>query len=252
MPFSSAVEACRLPDELLAEAYEGTSAERRSWIKTTLALVESVHQSLPASLSLRVENPAAGFGFARTRTAVPWAVLLIGEGYASAVRLAAAVMPARLAGVEPVIAVWTGTQAVPPALLAALELTGVEQVFAMPDPAPLLGELKGRGRLLRFGKAPLPDAACPVWADHPPLIEREALTETVLWAHPDALPAEGSAEVAYGGRLPSEEAGLALGPGLEGCWLHLNLSPDFFMNERLELAAAAQENGMPDPDCLPR
>ena len=162
MPFSPAIEACRVPDERLAGAYEETSAAHRSWIKTTLALAEATYPAPPSRLTITSENAATGFGFARTRETAPWAVLLIGEGYASAVRLAAAIMPARLAGVEPVFAVWTGAETAPSGLFAALELTGVEQVFAMRDPAPLLRELPGRGRILRFGKAPLPE--CPASA----------------------------------------------------------------------------------------
>ena len=168
MAFSSAIEACRVPDELLAGAYEGTSALHRSWIKTTLALAEAVFPALPSRSAVSIENRAAGFGSVRTETAAPWTVLLIGAGYASAVRLAAAIMPARLAGVEPIIAVWTGKpEAAPSALFAALELTGVEQVFAMPDPAPLLGELPGQGRVLAFGAADVPPLPCPCWRDRP-------------------------------------------------------------------------------------
>ena len=43
MPFSPAIEACRVPDERLAGAYEETSAAHRSWIKTTLALAEATY-----------------------------------------------------------------------------------------------------------------------------------------------------------------------------------------------------------------
>ena len=168
MPFSPAIEACRVPDERLAGAYEETSAAHRSWIKTTLALAEATYPAPPSRLTITSENAAAGFGFARTRETAPWAVLLIGEGYASAVRLAAAIMPARLAGVEPVFAVWTGAETAPSGLFAALELTGVEQVFAMRDPAPLLRELPGRGRILRFGKAPLPSGVTEPRASNAP------------------------------------------------------------------------------------
>ena len=96
MPFSPAIEACRVPDERLAGAYEETSTAHRSWIKTTLALAEATYPAPPSRLTITSENAAAGFGFARTRETAPWAVLLIGEGYASAVRLAAAIMPARV------------------------------------------------------------------------------------------------------------------------------------------------------------
>ena len=75
MTFSSAIEACRVPDERLAGAYEGTSAPYRSWIKTTLALAEAVFPALPSRSETRIETGAAGFGFARTETPAPWAVL---------------------------------------------------------------------------------------------------------------------------------------------------------------------------------
>ena len=131
----------------------------------------------------------------------------------------------------------------PSGLFAALELTGVEQVFAMRDPAPLLRELPGRGRILRFGKAPLPECPCPVWSDRAPRIERTALPDTaVLWAHPDALPADDGADVVYAGQIIiGEDTPLVLGAGLEGCWLHTGLPPDFFMNERLELSCTLEK-----------
>ena len=67
MPFSPAIEACRVPDERLAGAYEETSAAHRSWIKTTLALAEATYPAPPSRLTITSENAAAGFGFARTR-----------------------------------------------------------------------------------------------------------------------------------------------------------------------------------------
>ena len=242
MTFSSAIEACRVPDERLAGAYEGTSAPYRSWIKTTLALAEAVFPALPSRSETKIENGAAGFGFARTETPAPWAVLLIGEGYASAVRLAAAIMPARLAGVEPIIAVWTGRpDAAPSALFAALEPTGVEQVFAIPDPAPLLRELSGQGRVLAFGATDVPSPH-PCWRDRAPRIAADALPDETLirWAHPDALPADDGTDVVYEGQFVIGDAGepLVLGRGLEGCWLHADLTPGFFMNTRLELSVA--------------
>ena len=113
----------------------------------------------------------------------------------------------------------------------------------MRDPAPLLRELPGRGRILRFGKAPLPECPCPVWSDRAPRIERTALPDTaVLWAHPDALPADDGADVVYAGQIIiGEDTPLVLGAGLEGCWLHTGLTPDFFMNERLELSCTLEK-----------
>ena len=52
MPFSPAIEACRVPDERLAGAYEETSAAHRSWIKTTLALAEAPYPAPPSRLTI--------------------------------------------------------------------------------------------------------------------------------------------------------------------------------------------------------
>ena len=229
MPFSPAIEACRVPDERLAGAYEETSAAHRSWIKTTLALAEAMYPAPPSRLTITSENAAAGFGFARTRETAPWAVLLIGEGYASAVRLAAAIMPARLAGVEPVFAVWTGAETAPSGLFAALELTGVEQVFAMRDPAPLLRELPGRGRILRFGKAPLPECPCPVWSDRAPRSNAPPLPDTVP-GPPPGRPAradDGAGRHVYAGQIIIEKTRRLSSAGLKGCWLHTGLTLTF-------------------------
>ena len=70
-----------------------------------------------------------------------------------------------------------------------------------------------------------------------------ALPDTaVLWAHPDALPADDGADVVYAGQIIiGEDTPLVLGAGLEGCWLHTGLPPDFFMNERLELSCTLEK-----------
>lgn len=188
MPFSPAIEACRVPDERLAGAYEETSAAHRSWIKTTLALAGATYPAPPSRLSITSENAAAGFGFARTRETAPWAVLLIGEGYASAIRLAAG-DHARTSG-------WRGAgfrrldgrgnSPVRPARRAGTHRSGTGLCHA--DPAPLLRELPGRGRILRFGKAPLPECPCPVWSDRAPRIERALPCPTRRFCGPTRTP----------------------------------------------------------------
>lgn len=240
MSFSTELEQHRVADEILAAAYEGTPPSQRGWIKTTLALVESAFPARPSRRLVTVENAAAGFGLRHLSETVPWTVAFLGEGYASAIRLAAALMTARMAGVEPLFALCAGKpENVACAVLAALELTGVEQVFALPDPSSLLRELEGRGRLLAFG---LPQAArmesvLPIWRDAPPRIVAKALPEEALirWAHPDALFVREGADALYEGQETGTTPALTLGKGLEGCWLHPSLSPDFFLNDRLGL-----------------
>lgn len=240
MSFSAELEQHRVADEILATAYEGTPPAQRGWIKATLALVESAFPALPSRRLVTVENAAAGFGLRRLSETAPWAVAFLGDGYASAIRLAAALMTARMAGVEPLFAVCAGKpENVACAVLAALELTGVEQVFALPDPSPLLRELEGRGRLLAFGlpQAAGRESALPLWRDAPPHIAAEALPDEAIirWAHPDALFVREGADVLYDGQETGKAPSLTFGKGLEGCWLHPSLSPDFFLNVRLGL-----------------
>lgn len=243
MSFSSALEQRRVADDLLAAAYESTPPAQRGWIKTTLALVEATFPARPSRRLVAVENAAAGFGYRKNGETAPWAAAFIREGYASAVRLAAALMTARVAGVEPLFAICAGKpENLSPPVLAALELAGVEQVFALPDPAPLLDELEGRGRLLMFGlpQAATTETAFPVWSDSPPRIAAADLPDETLirWAHPDALLVRDGADVLYEGQDTAEnDPALTLGKGLEGCWLHPSLTPGFFWNARLGLFA---------------
>ena len=122
--FPAPVEAARLSDELLGEAYEQTPASSRGWLKTTLAMTEALHGARPSARTVQTCNPAAGFEITSTAAMAPWALFLLGTHGASASRLASAIMTARLAGLEDIFAVCL---AIPerPALLTALELTGV-------------------------------------------------------------------------------------------------------------------------------
>ncbi|MEG2005097.1 MAG: hypothetical protein RR014_03580 [Bilophila sp.] len=223
-----ALEAFRLPDERLGQAYEATSPEQRGWIKTTLALVEATYPALPSGFEQRVESVAAGYGNTVRQRQAPWTALVIGSATASPIRLAAAIMSARLAGVEQVLAIWTGSCPPPDALLATLELTGVEQTFALSDASAVLAKLcqaettHERGRLLCFGTPAdtLRETAhrldIPLWEDLTPrlaLLDAPSLQdapfdlETIRWAHPDATPVcVTSATLAHTARAVSDAA----------------------------------------------
>ena len=235
-------------DDVLGAAYERTDPRHRGWIKTTLALTESVYAPLPSRMEERHESAASGVCRHTIGETVPWVVLLLGEGYASAPRLASAVMTARLAGVESLFAVTLGRpQSMPPELIAALELTGVEQLFALPDPASLLEALEGSGRVLAFGTAY--SSAVPCWSDRAPRIRMAGLPDAAVirWAHPDALSVPDAPErIGEGpGVLYAEQPGdapLRLDRTFAGCWVHQNLRPNFFVNTRLSLSFLPQDS----------
>lgn len=205
-------ETWRVPDTDLETAYEATPAPERARIKSTLALVQALHHEQPALSEERVVPAGAGYGYMRRTVPAPWALLLLGPGAPSPVRVAAAIMPAHLAGVPLLGAMWTGGGRAPEALLAALELAGVEHVFAPSapmDPAAALAAMRTwhgtaatPGRLLLLDAAPIPPdrlclaeraAAVPVWTErpYPRIASRLTLAPGVddLRAHPDLPPA---------------------------------------------------------------
>lgn len=250
------LEDFRLPDALFGDAYEATPPERRGWIKTTLALVETTYAPLPSCSEQRTECAAAGYGQRIRQTIAPWAALVIGPEYVSPIRLSAAIMSARLAGVEPLLALLTGTpEHMPLELLTALELTGIEHSFAVPDATPVLTKLaaEGRGRILGFGislSALARQLDIPLWTDvtSPCLGVPDASAydlETIRWAHPDArfMPAperQCEPERRYAALYTPESfphlyAPLRLCPGLEGAWVCSDLSPSFFSTSEMTL-----------------
>lgn len=218
-------ESWRLPDAALEAAYEATPPEERARIKSTLALVQAVHRERPALAEESVLPAGAGYGYTRRALPAPWALLLLGPGVPSPVRVAAAIMPAHLAGVPLLAAMWTGSGRAPDALLAALELAGVEHAFAPPAAATDLscalaalnawpGTATTPGRLLLLDAGPIPPerargaeraAAVPIWTER---------------AYP---------------RSPSS---LSLDPDLADLWLHPDLSPAFFLNTRMSVFPA--------------
>lgn len=264
------LQTFRLADERLAEGYEATPPRVRAAVKTTLALTRFLHAERPTRQEARVEAAFAGFGREERRTPAPWLLIVLDRAFAAPTRLAALIMTARLAGVDEVIAVRPQGAAAPPApfpaaLLAALELSGVETVLEMPEAelAPLVRALAtqnadqsaGRGRLALFVTAP-PGAGhgheallheaehldVPTWTERPPrlCITSDAGVDRALVraAHPDAVlltpedPHEGRAspvDAVIGQPVPEGlAAALHLAGDLAACWRIRGLEPDFF------------------------
>lgn len=124
-------EAARVPDSRFARAYAQTGETGRALIKSQIA---ALHPSYAADYATSVSVTARLHGGqVRTieTTPRPWHLLVIAPGVAAPAHLVAAVLPA-VARRIPVLAVRSsGKGGWPPALLAALELCGVEQVFSM-------------------------------------------------------------------------------------------------------------------------
>lgn len=250
-----------LEEAVFADAYSKTAPDLRAFIKNTLALGHAFYGEQPQSSCTHLRKPALGFACTRHSQAVDWALFALDAGFASAPRLAAALMCARLAGVETLLPVWFGATQFPSALVCTLELTGVNTAYHSPQGslADCVAEYTRQsphGRILRFGaswaKQPLP-AALPTWDDVPPRIAYNpqqlapnAALSVLAWAHPDAaiqavpeIPSAGLFDAVYGFTPPQEPcAPLLLDAAMAGCWLHHSLEPQFFM--RHSLAARAE------------
>lgn len=243
----TSLDPFRVPDSLLGDAYDSVTPQQRAWLKTTQALVQSVHAEAPARREQRCWPTGTGFAYSECTQPVAWTVVMVAGVFAAACRLSAALMTARLAGVENVLVFFADSPSlVHPAVFAACELAGVENLFSLAarSPSPenlslfdaLLDVPAAHGRILTFGPMNGLFLPFPTWRDTPPRLALApdcALSQPELQAfHPDAVfvaPNERP-DALYSGEaaLTPCPAPLCLGPGLEGTWLHTGLCPSFF------------------------
>ena len=169
LPFSPSAASVRTPpawldalrpdDELAASAYENTPAHLRALLKSAVAFYFHLWGEAPAEETRRVRSSAAGFAWARAESPVSWTLAVLDPAHASPARLLAALRPAVLAGVEPVLIVCPDHPPLP-VQSVALELAGLENLYVVPTGArsagPSLSDLvrelatRGEGRLLLF------------------------------------------------------------------------------------------------------
>jgi hypothetical protein len=195
----------------------------------------------------------------------PWTIVAFTPGYAAAARLAAACVPAHLAGVPLLGAVCVGGEPSGQAL-TALDLSGVEDIFVlnMTNLCALLEESQpGPGRLVLLHEGELDSAGraaralgIPCYEERRPpnlvLPDRTAFNiellsfaqgkaleqalEPVNPVRPTALylaPEAARGHCRHHRHGPRHADSLALSPGCEGFWLHAGLTPDFFRVSRM-------------------
>lgn len=224
-------DSLRVDDATMAEAYENTGDLGRAWIKTTIALTRAVCGEAPDEHFSRVRPAGSGFIVERQQRPADWVLAVISPDYTSGVRLAAAIMAARLAGVERVVALLLQSSAAASkpasAVLTALELLGVEDIFALDadrldvlanafiqEQAQGLEQRQGQvlaqeeGRVLAFGTDASPFSTLPVW-QAPKNVQKDTQ---------ERVPEEPA----------SENGPLRLHPELAGAWVHVNLHREFF------------------------
>ena len=256
---------CLVSDSKLGQAYEDTPPKLRALCKHALAVLHAFFGEAPDREERSLSRSAQGlYARACTRPA-DWALVIVDADYVSAPRLLAALMPALLARVPLVLCASTPGPA-RPELLCALELAGQEQIYVLDGSQSLdllrsLAPQPGEGRLVLLHRGALSslralavDAELPCWEEQrAPLLSicgPEPATALIDLAHPDARRAGDAApniapDAAYcsGPDAVHLQAPLILPPGMEGCWLHPSLTPDFF---RVRALAFSLAPGHPD------
>lgn len=228
-------EGWRVPEEVFARAYDGVSPEQRAGIKTVLALVQAVHGEEATFSEQRVIRSGTGFGWSRRTVPAPWALLILEQRTFSAIHTAAAVMPAHLAGVRHLAALWMGESPVPATVAATLELSGVENAFVLPPLADLKSVLAGL--IMHFEKMAKGPHVAP--SLHP---AQNRPGRLLFPGNGMAVPQERSS---FHARLAvpvweenaarNGSVSLSLAPELAGLWVHPDLPPSFFLNTEMTL-----------------
>ncbi len=97
---------CRLvDDDAFGAAYDSVPAERRAWLKTSIAQLHTLYGMNNRGKTRCVTQWRQAFATEQTHTPVDWVLLVLPAQYAAAPRMLAALMPAFLAGVDDVLVV---------------------------------------------------------------------------------------------------------------------------------------------------
>lgn len=231
------LEPWRVPDHALAQAYNTVSALQRAQLKTALAFQFELCQRVqPDLVSHSQHNARTGFDVSVEKRPLPWALAVVDSAFASPARLLAALTPALLAGVPQVLVAFikNSAQPIPAAILVALELAGLEDLFELSEEQcrMLLSKCMEQnplsvGCLLLFPtqskseffvdlRTRARQARLPLWQDRgKPRIallhnaplgaeKLEQYTELLLAAHPDAnIQAVPSTHMLFSGAQPA-------------------------------------------------
>ncbi len=243
-----------ISDILRAEAYESSSAQERQCLKTAIAYHALLGEKAP-KVSTVTEYSAQGFRQEQSRFSAPWLLAVASPEFTSPARLIAALMPALLAHV-PVFFITLGKPA--SALLLALELMGIENIYSLESTTQLVEVMqkntaqtmhKGRCVFLHHNFAlcsassvrslfPVVEALhIPYFEDkNQPIIfadEHFSGRDLLCFTQPDAHLLEDANAFAHAAFSDSENANNYLQcwqSGMEACWIYANYCSDFYYN----------------------
>lgn len=121
-----------LDDGVFAAAYDSLDPGRRAWLKKNSAEVHCIMEPAKKAFCRYSVSWTMGFGSQVAVKPYGTALFFIGGGVSSPAQVAAAALPLMFSGVREVAAVRVGPGGKDPDdILAALELCGVEQVYAL-------------------------------------------------------------------------------------------------------------------------
>ena len=155
-----------LADADFATAYGAQADWQLAALKTCLARLWILHPPSSGQLEIRREVRRQGFVTESRRAPRPWALVTLDGAFAAPARLLAGLVPLATAGIPQVFIVRVGQGDWPPALLAALELAGVETAAGLPGPGRLaelvqaLEQSSGPGLVVGLSAGLEPPAAC--------------------------------------------------------------------------------------------
>lgn len=125
-----------VPDAIFGAAYDALPAERRAWIKKTIAQVHSLAGPMRDPAERHIRAHRQGFFSRRDNVPLQYAVLFLDDTCTSAAMAVAAAVPMLLSGAALPCAVRLGEDGpVPDEVLAGLELAGLETVFHLDEAA---------------------------------------------------------------------------------------------------------------------
>ena len=184
LSFPETLERWQVGDGALAKAYARTGDRGRALLKSAIAQLYEAQEPGRPSDHKTVKRFRSGLIHSREHTTRPWYLLALAPEIASGPQVLAALMPAIVRRIPHILVLRPRSRTGwPPAVLAALELCGVERVYSPPRAQvksflEFLAENCGRGGLACLGDAAFWDR----WA----ALAQALRSGPALWLEPPA------------------------------------------------------------------
>ncbi len=243
LPLPETLASLLVKEHCFATSYDRLGAEQRAIIKANIAMLSALYGE-KQEISCLTRKLPAGYVFKQEEEPAAFALFFCSSSLDSAAHLLAALMPAILTGVESIVVCFipgkdeNTTQSlietecedicarISPALLVALELVGVENVFLLRQERHDIQFAKhlckcGKGRMISVGDSLLASNAFCIGLDNKlPHIHLPT----------DSLKSEKAERI-------DDAFELSLDDSCQHFWVWPELSPEWFYNKSLHIGA---------------